>query len=133
MTRAKGKAMTKYNPAAVPTTPVADSPHKRPANTDPRVDGPYLDDVHAEQENAYREFRNMSESKRKTHNRNVAASGTVVEVPTNRPNTRELTEEEKKSVGQYDSEPKKRAAKKTTSSKKKTSKTATNKRTAKKA
>lgn len=27
---------------------------------DPRVDGPYLDDIRAEQENAYREFRNVS-------------------------------------------------------------------------
>lgn len=134
MTRAKGKAMSKFNPAAVPTTPVADSPHKRPSNTDPRVDGPYLDDVHAEQENAYRDFRNMSEKKRKEHNRNAASSGTVVEFPENRPNTRELTKEEVKALGQYDSEPKKRTTtKKTTATKKKTSKRVARKRVAKKA
>lgn len=134
MTRAKGKKMTtkqsKFNPASVPTSPVADSPHKRPANTDPRVDGPYLDDVRLEQENAYRDFRNMSESKRKAHNRNVAAAGTVVDRPENNPNVRDLTDAEKKALGEYNSNtPKKKASKKT--SKKPPLKTAASTRTRK--
>jgi hypothetical protein len=32
--------------------------HARPDNLDPKVNGPYLDDVRREQERAYREARN---------------------------------------------------------------------------
>lgn len=33
-------------------------PHERPANLDPKHNGPFLDDVRADQERAYREMRN---------------------------------------------------------------------------
>lgn len=34
-----------------------DNAHGRPDNLDPRVNGPYLDDIRREQERAYRESR----------------------------------------------------------------------------
>lgn len=34
-----------------------DKPHARPENLDPKKNGPFLDDVRAEQERAYREAR----------------------------------------------------------------------------
>lgn len=34
--------------------------HGRPEVLDPRVNGPFLDDIRAEQERAYRESRNVS-------------------------------------------------------------------------
>lgn len=38
--------------------------HGRPDKLDPRVNGPYLDDIRREQERAYREARMKSEEKR---------------------------------------------------------------------
>lgn len=96
--------MVKHAPAQTPTVPVADSPHKRPANTDPRVDGPYLDDIHAEQENAYRDYRNMSDEQRTKHDKDSAKSGTVVTRPDTyiQRDVRELTKEELEAVGEYE-------------------------------
>lgn len=37
-----------------------DNAHKRPEKLDPRVNGPFLDDIREEQEKAYREARNMN-------------------------------------------------------------------------
>lgn len=34
-----------------------EKPHARPANLDPKHHGPYLDDIRADQERAYREAR----------------------------------------------------------------------------
>ena len=92
----------KFGPAQVGTTPVADSPHKRPANTDPRVDGPYLDDVRSEQENAYRTLQNMDDEERREFGevyRTSAKRGTVVTTDEfiNR-DTRELSQDEVKQV-----------------------------------
>lgn len=93
-----------FNPARVPTSPVAASPHLRPDNTDPRVDGPYLDDVHAEQENAYREGRNMVDSRRnKDSNRRDPKSRTAPSLVTEwtERDVRSLDEEEQELVGTY--------------------------------
>jgi hypothetical protein len=72
-----------YNPASVDSSPVADSPHKRPRGTDPRVDGPYLDEIRAQQEKGYEHLQELVEG--------VVDRDKIPESP----NTRELTDQEK--------------------------------------
>jgi hypothetical protein len=40
-----------------------DKAHERPADLDPKVNGPFLDDIREEQERSYRETRNVNSVK----------------------------------------------------------------------
>lgn len=40
-----------------------DKAHERPADLDPKVNGPFLDDIREEQERSYREQRNVNSVK----------------------------------------------------------------------